>query len=578
MHVVVWRNKLDLDSMSMDDLYNNLNVYELEVKGVSNSSTNTHNMAFVSSSLNNTNNSNEGVNTAFRVSTVGTHVNVTCSTNIDNLSDAVICAFLVSQPNGSQLVNEDLEQIHLDDLEEMDLKWQMTMLIMRSRRFLKNTGRKLNLNGNETVAFEKIKSTRTNIPVESTSSSALVSCDGHGGYYWSDQAKEGPNYALMAYSTSSSDSKVSTDSKFCLETVKILKAQNEQLLKDLKKSELNVIAYKEAITELRRKLEVAQKEKDSTQLNVVKLENASKSLNKIIECQIVDNFKNGFGYNAVPLPIQDSKAKVSKVEPEIVKKNNEEPIIEDWESDNEEEFMTQPKEEKKTYKPSVAKIEFVKSSQQVKNARETVKQVERNRQNTTRRKGNQRNWNNQMSQKLGENFEMFNKACYVCGCFEHLQYNCQHHQNKFKNKKVVKPVWNYNQRVNHKFFAKKTHPSDKKNMVPKAVLINAARQNLSKIVVTINTARPINTANLKRIMNAANKMSYFSNGTHSSFNRPIQKTTAFKNSYANKWVNTIKGKTVNVARQTVAVNAARPKVAVNDVKGNDIHVVKALAR
>ncbi|GJU14679.1 hypothetical protein Tco_1142645 [Tanacetum coccineum] len=61
-HAVVWRNKLDLETMSMDDLYNNLKVYEPEVKGASSSSTNTQNMAFVSS--NNSSNTNEAVNTA----------------------------------------------------------------------------------------------------------------------------------------------------------------------------------------------------------------------------------------------------------------------------------------------------------------------------------------------------------------------------------------------------------------------------------------------------------------------------------------------------------------------------------
>nr|GEU71096.1 hypothetical protein [Tanacetum cinerariifolium] len=149
-------NKPDLDSISMDDLYNKLKVYEPEVKGVSSSST--QNMEFVSSSSNNnTKNNNEAINTAFRVTTAGTQVNAANSTNIDNLSDAIICAFLASQSNSSQLVNEDLEQIHPDDLEEIDLKWQMDMLTMGARRFLKNTGRKLNLNGNETVAFDKTK-------------------------------------------------------------------------------------------------------------------------------------------------------------------------------------------------------------------------------------------------------------------------------------------------------------------------------------------------------------------------------------------------------------------------------------
>nr|GEY41172.1 ribonuclease H-like domain-containing protein [Tanacetum cinerariifolium] len=84
--------------------------------------------------------------------------------------------------------------IHLDDLEEMDLKWQMAMLTMRARRFLKKTGRKLTINGNETIGFDKTnhkESTRRIVPVETLALTTLVSRDGLGGYDWSDQAKEG---------------------------------------------------------------------------------------------------------------------------------------------------------------------------------------------------------------------------------------------------------------------------------------------------------------------------------------------------------------------------------------------------
>nr|GEY27531.1 putative ribonuclease H-like domain-containing protein [Tanacetum cinerariifolium] len=197
-------------------------------------------MAFVSSSSNNSNSSNDvniaqGVNTANGVYTASSQVNAASSLNIDNHIDAVICASLSSQPNSTHLVNEDLEQIHPDNLEEMDLKWKMAMLTIRVRRFLNNTGRKLNLNGNDSVAFDKTKVecynchkrghfarecgaqrgqdnrsrdvTRRTVLVETLNSSALVSCDGLGGYDWSDQAEEGPtNYALMAYSTSSASS------------------------------------------------------------------------------------------------------------------------------------------------------------------------------------------------------------------------------------------------------------------------------------------------------------------------------------------------------------------------------------
>ncbi|GKC46740.1 retrovirus-related pol polyprotein from transposon TNT 1-94, partial [Tanacetum coccineum] len=151
-HAVVWRNKAELETMSMDDLYNNLKVYELEVKGMSSLILNTQNMAFVSSLNNNT---NEAVNTAHGVSTASTQVNAAYSTNIDNLSDAVICSFFASQPNSPELAHEDLQQIHPDDIEKMDLRWQMAMLTMRARRFLKNTGRKHTVNGNKTIGFNK---------------------------------------------------------------------------------------------------------------------------------------------------------------------------------------------------------------------------------------------------------------------------------------------------------------------------------------------------------------------------------------------------------------------------------------
>ncbi|GKC11882.1 hypothetical protein Tco_1008664 [Tanacetum coccineum] len=123
-HVMVWRNKPDLDTMSFDDLYNNFKIVEQEVKRTE--SLSSQNMAFVSSPS-----STNEVNTDCRVSTANTQVSPastqfsTVSTQVSttNLSDATIYAFLSNQPNGSQLVHEDLEQIHEDDLEEMNLKW-----------------------------------------------------------------------------------------------------------------------------------------------------------------------------------------------------------------------------------------------------------------------------------------------------------------------------------------------------------------------------------------------------------------------------------------------------------------------
>ncbi|GJR88742.1 hypothetical protein Tco_0212753 [Tanacetum coccineum] len=111
---VVWRNKAELEKMSMDDLYNNLKLYKPEVKGMSSSCSSTQNMAFTSSSNNNSGSSNkvvntaQTVNTAYGVSTASTQVNSANSSNVDNLSDTVIYAFLASQTNNPQLVIEDL--------------------------------------------------------------------------------------------------------------------------------------------------------------------------------------------------------------------------------------------------------------------------------------------------------------------------------------------------------------------------------------------------------------------------------------------------------------------------------------
>nr|GEX06960.1 reverse transcriptase domain-containing protein [Tanacetum cinerariifolium] len=285
-HTIVWRNKPEKDTLSLDDLYNNQKIYKPKL------------LALKLLLLN--------------------------STTIDNLSDVVICSFFASQPKSPKLDNEDLQKIHPNDLEEMDLRWQMAMLTMRARRFLKNTRRKFFMNGKETIRFDKSKvecynchkrghfagecrapksqntkhkeSTKRTVPVETPASSALVSCDGLVGYDWSDQAKEGPTkFTFMAYSSTSS---------------------NFELLRDLRTSKINAITYKTgfeyvegrllvykknesiyeedirflkreihlkevAITELRRKLELIQKQKDEIQLMVTdtikKRQNPSKT-------------------------------------------------------------------------------------------------------------------------------------------------------------------------------------------------------------------------------------------------------------------------------------------------------------
>ncbi|GJU71200.1 hypothetical protein Tco_1262605 [Tanacetum coccineum] len=258
------------------------------------------------------------------------------------------------------------------------------------------------------------------------------------------------------------------------------------------------------------------------------------NLNKLIECQIVDNYKKGLGYekyNAVPPPYTGNFMPPT---PDLSFTGLDEfvnkPVVENRKSDEEAS--------KKTVKPSIAKIEFVKPKQQKKTARKTVKQVEKN-------------------------------------SFDHLQVDCNYHQKQFQNQRMVKLVWNNAQRVNHQNFAKKTHPCAKNNLVPGAVLMESglvsiinARQNISKTVVSVNIARQVNTAHPKTTVNAARPMSYLSKTAHSTVKRPIHKNTALKNSNIDQRVNTVSGK---------KFNTARPKAVVNAVKGNNVNAVKASA-
>ncbi|GJS69456.1 transcription factor TGA9-like protein isoform X1 [Tanacetum coccineum] len=280
-------------------------------------------------------NSNEAVNVAHGVTIASTQVNTAYSTNIDNLSDVVICLFFASQPNSPQLKHEDLQQIYPDDIEEMDLRWQMAMLTMRARRFLKNTKRKLTVKGNKTIGFDKSKVecynchkrgyfarqckaprnqdkknkeiSRRSVHVETSTSTALVSCDG-----------------LEVYNDSNC-------SKSCMETVKLLKSQNAQLLRDLEKSSLMVLDYKTVPPPYTRNFMPPTPDLSFTGL---------------------DEFVN-------ELVVEKCKAMSSKEEPKVVRKNDDAPIIEEWVSDGEEEDVSQPKIEKKIVRPSIVKKEFV---------------------------------------------------------------------------------------------------------------------------------------------------------------------------------------------------------------------------
>ncbi|GJV30540.1 hypothetical protein Tco_1386988 [Tanacetum coccineum] len=153
MYTIVWRNRDDLDTMSLDDLYDHLKVYKPEVQKKVGS--NSQNLAFISSS--NTSSRKGEVPTA-SIPTASSQVStVSIEVAAASLSHDTICAYIATQSSGSQIKYEDITQIDEDDIEEMDIKWNLALLRMRADWFWKKTGKKITIQGFDVAGFDKSK-------------------------------------------------------------------------------------------------------------------------------------------------------------------------------------------------------------------------------------------------------------------------------------------------------------------------------------------------------------------------------------------------------------------------------------
>nr|GEU42419.1 ribonuclease H-like domain-containing protein [Tanacetum cinerariifolium] len=190
-HTLIWRNKADLEDHSLDDLFNNLKIYEAEVKSSSFTRYNPQNIAFVSSQ--NTDSTNESVSVVPSVFAASTLVPASILPNVDNLSDAFINSFF-ARANGTTDIEFDMSKMECYNCH-------------RRRHFTKECRSPKDTRNKDTQ--------RRTVPVETSTSNALVShCDGVGSYDWSFQADEEPtNYALMAFTSSNSSSSSGSDSE-----------------------------------------------------------------------------------------------------------------------------------------------------------------------------------------------------------------------------------------------------------------------------------------------------------------------------------------------------------------------------
>ncbi|GJY46009.1 ribonuclease H-like domain-containing protein [Tanacetum coccineum] len=152
------RTKQDVDTLCIDDLYNNLRVFEQEIQGASKTFSSAQNVAFVSQSKSSTNEVKSGFTGAYSTCTPSTSsTNIPEKEALAGFADEVIYSLFAKQSEDWDLLHEDLEQYDDLDIKEMDINWQIAMIAIRMKKFYKKTGRGVCMDGKTPVGFDKKK-------------------------------------------------------------------------------------------------------------------------------------------------------------------------------------------------------------------------------------------------------------------------------------------------------------------------------------------------------------------------------------------------------------------------------------
>ncbi|GJT04372.1 putative ribonuclease H-like domain-containing protein [Tanacetum coccineum] len=488
---LIMRNKPDIDEIDIDDLYNNLRVYEDELKRSSGSNSASQNLAFLSSE--NTGSTNE-VSTAsgdFGVSTAG-GINQVPSTSC---AHDIAYSFL-AQPTTSGYVDCQSKEIECNNCHRKGH-------FARECRTGRSQGRRsYGDNG------------RSNAPTNESSSQALVAQDGLGGYDWSNDFEvELVNYPLMAISSSSSSSSSESENY------------------ELKCGEIK-------INNLNLELEKVVKERDELKAKISKWEESSKNLDEILNSQLSARDKTSFGYSTQLNELSSNHETNSENSFSVFdgRSSDEESTLANDRSSKTDGYKAVPPPITGNFLTLRADISFAgldeyairnkiiesqttelntKTSKTVGQTNvekpKSAMQIVRPETQTVKTRDNK---SGQNSKKQGIGFRKV-KACFVCKSTDHLIKDCNFHDKKSQEPKIKnvvntghregKPVWDNTKRVNHQNFSKYPHLS--KTFVPSGVLkrtgfvstarpsINIARPSISTTRLSINITRPsISTA------------------------------------------------------------------------------------
>ncbi|KAI3735684.1 hypothetical protein L6452_15192 [Arctium lappa] len=548
MYTVSYRQSDNLEEKELDDLYNDLRVFETEVETKKKPTGYIHNAALLSASTDTTANP-EAVSTASGVSS-------------EKGTETIFEAFLSSHSNNS-LINDDLDQLHPDDLEEMDIKWQMAMLSMRVKKFIKRTGRNNFSQRRENGAsFDKTKvecykchmkghfarECRSVVPNNNhqqaqnggynqnkNPAQALVSQQGMG-FDWSDQAEEAiQNQALMAEVSDLPSEIRKGQKRLCL-----IVERFEEQIKGFQANELqhsyDTNYWKWEKNELETKLSKSLEESDrlkeelsKVKLDIEKFSYASKAMDSLLKAQIHDKMKPGIGYNNTPPPYnnnyisptsdlletkekKDLSEKAFKIDPldEVVIKDLTEKEASEYRyNDVSKEIplenniitnegcgkiLVKSKEIEKT-KGKDNKVHYKQTTVVNPGSCKQCACSKAKSLNSGLKRGNQRNWNNQWAQKQGVDLSKINrpKPCFICGKLNHLAkycfFNPTNQQMTFQ-RFVQKPV---GYRKDGKKHVIKKH-GESKGPMKKKILKASVKMWVPRSTKTVSTADRVSAA------------------------------------------------------------------------------------
>nr|GEY12983.1 hypothetical protein [Tanacetum cinerariifolium] len=309
MYIIVWRKRDDLDKMSLDDVYNHLKVYEPEVQKKSDS--NYQNMAFISSSNTSSgkaknNIRKEKVNTA-SFPTASTQV-FPASANVAAASSShdTVCTYIASQSNSSQIKYKDINQIDEDDIEEMDIKWNMALLRSAGDQGAKTGSYMANEEEDHALVADQEAPTEFVLMAKSSSNNEVF--DNSFCFKACKKNTDSLNTKITKLSEKLSETKTTLyHYKLGLSQVEArleFKNQEIKFCEKLRGIEFNVECKNDRIESLTNKLEELNKEKEGLDSKLTGFQSASKDLDTLIGSQRSDKNKEGLGYSVVPPPAQ----------------------------------------------------------------------------------------------------------------------------------------------------------------------------------------------------------------------------------------------------------------------------------